>query len=117
MKKIFKPVYLAFYVLILVSFFVIGMYYAAIIGAAKGQGLAGGAIVFGYGVLFGIIAFIISIFTARKIQTKYLKIINWILLIGLLVLWSIKYFEFRVQDSNSSQPRNQRAPTQSLILK
>lgn len=117
MKKYFKPVYLAFYILILVSFFVVGMFYASLTGASEGKGLAGGAIILCYGLLFGFIAFIISILTARKINTKYLKIINWILLVGLMALWSIKYFEFRVKNNDISHSWNAKTPTKTLLKK
>lgn len=114
MKKLLKPIYLAFYALVLVSFFVIGMYYAKITGAAENKGLAGGAIILGYGVLFGSIAFIISLFIARKISLKYLKIINWILLISTIVFWSVKYFEYQVKTNKTAKVKNLKTTTNNL---
>ena len=62
MKKLFKPASLLLYFLTILSFFLAGFLYAALTGAGKGQGLAGGAIVLGYGVLSAGVAFVISIF-------------------------------------------------------
>ena len=66
MKNFFKPARLAFYLLMLVGFFFLGLYFAALIDAGKGQGLAGGAIVLGYGILFGGVAFLASFFYCRS---------------------------------------------------
>lgn len=98
MKKLLKPACIGFYILMLLSFFVLGLFFAGAIEAGKHQGLAGGAIVLGYGVLFGGIAFVASFFIAYYLNVKIIKIINWVLLVLLLTTWSIKFYEFRQRD-------------------
>jgi Ca2+/Na+ antiporter len=117
MKKLLKPACIGFYVLMLLSFFVLGLYFAAAIEAGKHQGLAGGAIVLGYGVLFGGIGFVASFFIAYFLELKIIKIINWILLLLLITLWSIKFFQFqqrdKIQEEKSKQleQKSNRTPT------
>lgn len=81
MKKVFKPASLAFNFLVLILFFIVGMYVAKVTGAGKNQGLAGGAIVLGWGVLFAGIAFIASFFLTRYVAHKIIVRLNWVLLI------------------------------------
>ena len=59
----------------------IGMAFAGLSGAAANQGLAGGAIVFGYGVIFAAVGLVLSLLFIRRIPASSLRIIN----IGLLV--------------------------------
>ncbi len=99
MKKLLRPSCLAFYLLVTLVFFVFGLTFAAIIEAGKNQGLAGGAIVLGYGVLFGCLALIVSIFIAYRINPKILVRINWGLLILLLGAFAIAYFKYKTQAS------------------
>ncbi len=70
MKKIVKPASLLFSVLSLLMFFIIGMYFAGLIEAGKNQGLAGGAIVLGWGVIFAGIAFVLSFLVTSKLCTS-----------------------------------------------
>lgn len=98
MKKLLKPANIAFYILMLLVFFVLGLFFAAFIEAGKNQGLAGGAIVLGYGVLFGGIGFIGSFFLAYLLKVSIIKKLNWLLLIVLLGTWGYKYNEFTQRD-------------------
>lgn len=110
MKTILKPARIAFYFLMLLVFFALGLYFAQYIEAGKGQGLAGGAIVLAYGVVFGGIAFVASFFLANIIPHKTLKRSNWILLMLLLAAWGYKWYEFQERDRLQKE-RN--APYQS----
>lgn len=104
MKNFFKPARIAFYILMLVSFFIAGLYFAGLIDAGKGQGLAGGAIVLGYGVLFGGIAFIASFFIAHFIPHKYIVYANIILLGIVLVAYGITHYRYiQRQNANSDE--------------
>ncbi len=94
MKKFLKPANIGFYILMLFVCFTLGLYFAGAIEAGKNQGLAGGAIVFGYGVLFGGVGFIASFFIAYFVNTKVIVKINYALLILLLATLGSKYFEF-----------------------
>jgi hypothetical protein len=75
-KKLFTPANIAFYVLMGIAFFIAGIFYANMIEAGKDQMLAGGAIVLGWGVLFGGIAFIASIFIAYYTSAQIIKRLN-----------------------------------------
>ncbi|MDX1317257.1 MAG: hypothetical protein R3262_06895, partial [Xanthomarina gelatinilytica] len=61
-----KPYSFLMYFLAIIAFFFLGIVYANITEAGKGQMLAGGAIVFGYGVIGAFIGLCLSIFTAIK---------------------------------------------------
>jgi hypothetical protein len=110
MKKLLKPACIGFYILMLLFFFVVGLYFAAAIDAGKGQGLAGGAIVLGYGVLFAGIAFVGSFFIAYFLDLKIIKIINWVLLILLLASWSYTYYQFQQRDKIQEEERREFKP-------
>lgn len=98
MKKLLKPSSIGFYILMLLVCFILGLYFAGDIDAGKNQGLAGGAIVVGYGVLFAGVGFIASFFIAYYVATKLLVKINVFLLILLLAAIGYKYFEFQQRD-------------------
>jgi hypothetical protein len=83
----------------LLAFFIIGLYYAAYVDAGKGAGLAGGAIVVGYGIMFGGIAFIASFFIAHFLEISKIKIINWVLLALILGTWGYKFYQFQQRDT------------------
>ncbi len=58
----------------------IGMAFAGLSGAAANQGLAGGAIVFGYGVIFAAVGLVLSLLFVRRIPDASLRIVNLSLL-------------------------------------
>lgn len=94
MKKLLKPASIAFYFLFAIVFFFFGMYLAKITGAAKGQGLAGGAIVFGWGVMFGGIAFLASFFIVRYVLHKWVVRLNWLLLIIVAITYGMFHYNY-----------------------
>ena len=117
MKNFFKPARIGFYVLMLLAFFIIGLYYAGYVGASKGEGLAGGAIVLGYGIIFGGVAFVASFFIAHFLEISKIKIINWVLLILILATWGYKHYQFRQRDSiqeekNAPYQNKNKTPTE-----
>jgi len=69
------------YILSVLVFFMIGASFVGITGAAKGQGLAGGAIVFFYGITSSILAFIVALIMAYYLNRYHIKIANRILLV------------------------------------
>jgi hypothetical protein len=108
MKQFFKPYNLLMYLLALLSFFFVGVSYAGITEAGKNQGLAGGAIVLGYGVIAAGIAFVISLFIASGTGRKRIIRINQILTIVLLGF--IAYFSWSYQKrakAKSSEPKSE----------
>lgn len=92
MKKLIKPASLLLYLLSLLAFFFAGVYYAVITEAAKDQGLAGGAIVLGYGVMFGFFAFVIALFVAYYATHKTIVIANRILAIIVVIFITVSVY-------------------------
>lgn len=118
MQKILKPANIAFYFLMLLVFFAVGLYISALLGAGKHQGLAGGAIVLGYGVLVGGIAFISSFFIAYHVKPQLIVKLNWILLLLLIIAYGITHYRYlerqnKAEEQNDLQlsPKNTTQPT------
>lgn len=109
MRNFFKPARIAFYFLMLISFFIAGMYFAGLIDAGKGQGLAGGAIVFGYGVMFGAIAFIASFFIGHFVRHKFIVYANIVLLVVILITYGITHYRY-IQRQNAKEQNEQFKP-------
>lgn len=116
MKNLLNPASIAFYFLMLIAFFFLGIYFAGFIEAGKNQGLAGGAIVLGYGVLFGGIAFIASFFIAYNLTTRKIVRLNWILLLLILIAYGIthyRYLERQKEDENEKVEMPRRKTTET----
>ena len=90
MKNLIKPYSLLLYLLVIIVFFFIGILYAGLVEAGKNQGLAGGAIVLGYGVMSAFFALIASLIAAYKLAGKVIININKIL--GVAMVGFIAYF-------------------------
>jgi len=110
-----KPYSFLMYFLAIIAFFFLGLIYAGIIEAGKGQMLAGGAIVFGYGVIGAVIGLCASLFTAFKAQRHIIIKINIVL--TLIIIASFAYFTIKYQkrqqgklDNNS--PKQEQITTQ-----
>ncbi|MEM7382239.1 MAG: hypothetical protein AAF361_13725 [Bacteroidota bacterium] len=120
MKKLIRPACLLFYLLSLLSFFVVGLVAAGLMEAGKNQGLAGGAIVLGWGVLFGIAGLVISFFIAYRLNTGILKRINIILAVILLGVFAIAYFKYQSRSKEQMEiktaPQKPTAPANSLVF-
>ncbi len=92
-KSLLKPACLLLYILVIPVFFIIGAALAGISGVAADQGLAGGAIVFFYGIITALGALIISLLIAYKSDYSSLIRLNKILGITcLLVIGLFVYF-------------------------
>ena len=100
MKKLFRPQSLLMYLLTILVFAIIGLPYAGFIDAGKNQGLAGGAIVMSYGIMFAAGAWVIAMILAYKLNEKTITNINIGLAIALLVLI------FLVRFMNPRQPQS-----------
>ena len=76
MKKLLTPTALLFYLLVLLVFFFAGTYFSAIAGLAIGQGLAGPAIVLGYGVIAAALALLASFFLVAYLRNEMVVRLN-----------------------------------------
>ncbi len=95
MKKLLKPAALLFYLLSILVFFLLGMSLAGITSAVAGQGLAGGAILFFYGIVTAFLAFIVSIVIAYRVKLKTITLLNKMIAViffALVMFFSIKFF-------------------------
>lgn len=107
MKKLLTLRNIAFYLLMFVFFTVIGILFAKLIEAGKDQMLAGGAIVLGYGIMFGGVAFLTAPFIAYRIEAKLIKRLNWGMLIVLLVGYLFLRFTSDTLNDNIDQEEYQ----------
>ncbi|HMQ67812.1 MAG TPA: hypothetical protein PKA90_02710 [Ignavibacteria bacterium] len=104
MKQLLQPPSLIMYLLAILVFDILGMSFAAITGAAKGQGLAGGAIVFMYGVYAAIAALMTALIFCYKADPARIKKANRILAIALVVLLvAITFRIFLMNGSNENR--------------
>ena len=99
MKKLLKPACFAFYFLMLLVFFILGMYVASWMEVGKNQGLAAAAIAMGWGISFGFIAFVVSIFLAWFLAPKIIARLNIVLLILLISVYSITHYRYLQRQS------------------
>lgn len=106
-----QPASLLLCLLALLVFFILGLYYAGITGAGEGQGLAGGAIVLGYGVLFGLSAVVAALFLARYAPHRYVVRANWILALVFVALAAISSFRGRQKAPASAEKPEKTAPS------
>ncbi len=84
MKKKFTIPNILFVTLMILASFLIGVLVVGITGAAKAQGLAGGAIVLGYGIIGAGVGLILSLVLASKLEKKIIVRANWVLLVALI---------------------------------
>lgn len=70
----------------------IGVAVAAFGGAADDMGLAAGAIVFGYGVIFAVVGLVLSLLFVRRIPDSSLRTVNLSLLVALVGIALFAWF-------------------------
>lgn len=111
--KLFKPYKLLLYIQSLLVFFVLGAAFAGYSGVADDQGLAGGAIVFGYGVMIACGAFILSLFAASQLSRNRIIRINQILGVVLIILTIWVYWRISTNQARQQEdpPYNSRPKT------
>ncbi len=116
MKKLYQPASLLLYILTIPVFFIAGAGLTAISGAADGQGLAGGAIVFMYGLIASVFMFIVAIFMAYNLEKKRIVKINQILAVLLLVfvLYTVIRMNNESNQESSSNLLTEDAPAEML---
>ncbi|SMO49556.1 hypothetical protein SAMN06265379_1028 [Saccharicrinis carchari] len=120
MKKLLKPASIAFYLLMFVLFFIVGVYVPILIGAGKNQMLAGGAIILGWGVMFAGIAFIASFFIVYYVPHKIIVKLNWLFLILLAISYGITHLRYLQRNKKRQQEQRetgqpQKKPTQPIL--
>lgn len=101
-NKLLKPASFLLYFLSLIVFFLGGMFYARFMDVAKGQGLAGGAIVLSYGLGFAFIALIIAFYIANNAAHKMVVLANKILfgVLVVLMIWFVSLLKSQNNNGN-----------------
>lgn len=89
-----KPYSFLLYFLAIICCFLLGMSYAGIVDAGKGQGLAGGAIVLGYGVIGAGLGLLVSLMVANRASRKNIFHINIMLALIIAGLWAFFYLQY-----------------------
>ncbi|WP_188315202.1 hypothetical protein [Maribacter arenosus] len=116
--RMLKLYSLLLYPLTLIAFFFVGISYAGLVEAGKNQGLAGGAIVFGYGIMAAVIGLVIALFVAYKTNRKTIFWLNIILTVGIVVFYVFYHIKFlerqkvkTLEKQNIEQPTQPTEPT------
>lgn len=121
--QMLKPYSFLLYFLAILTFFFVGLTYAGIIEAGKNQGLAGGAIVLGYGVMGAFFGFIAALFVANRTNRKIIFRLNIILaicIVGFYAFYHLKYLERQkakaLEKQNIEKPKEpkQKTPTKPV---
>lgn len=99
-----KPYSFLMYFLAIIAFFFLGLVYAGITEAGKGQMLAGGAIVFFHGLVGAFIGLCLSLFTAFKAKRGLIFKINGLL--ALIIVASFAYFTLKYQNRQQEKLEN-----------
>ena len=90
-----------FYLLFFLTGFFLGILVANIVDAGKGQMLAGGAIVLGYGVVGAVLGLAVSIILSAiyKVKPSVKILLNKILAVILLCLWIFFYVKHQKREA------------------
>ena len=119
MKKLIKPASLLFYFLMVIVFFIIGLFLAKLVGAGKNQMLAGGAIVLFYGLVSAGITFFLALFIAYGVKHNLLVKFNKVLGVLFFLLVCITAYKVitreKKEDPVKNYPKKTTAPTNNEI--
>lgn len=110
-----KPYSILSYLLALISGFFIGLAIAVFTEAAKGQMLAGGAIVFFYGLVGSAIALCIIIFLAYKTDREVIIGMNLFFLIAILCAF-LYLWQNKEQRDLEHRPNQQTTEQQEYLI-
>lgn len=93
--RAFKPYSLLMYFLAIIACFFLGLLYAKMVEAGKGQMLAGGAIFLGYGVIGSAIGLILALFVAKRSNRKTIIKTNIVLTISIVLLFGFFHIRYK----------------------
>ncbi|WP_149276480.1 hypothetical protein [Pareuzebyella sediminis] len=113
--KMLKPYSWLCYLLVPILFFFIGLSLAGFVGAGKGQGLAAGAIVLGYGVIGAAIGIVIALLLTSHLSRKTLIRLNGIVALSIAFFYGYYHIRYKARDRERAQEEQlgepQRSPT------
>lgn len=110
-----KPYSFLMYFLAIIAFFFLGIVYAGITEAAKGQMLAGGAIVYGYGVIGAFIGLCLSLLIAFKTKRHIIIKINGLLVLAIVASFAYFYINYQKRQREKLEnkpPKKEQQKTQ-----
>jgi cytochrome bd-type quinol oxidase subunit 2 len=119
MNVLIKPSSLLLYLLVIFNFFFIGALFAKLVGAGEGQGLAAGAIVVGYSLLFAFLALIGSILFVYFAKHKTVVLINKIMLVVFIiaaVILTIRIINLNQKQETQKKENRQKITSPPAIL-
>lgn len=108
--QLVRPYSFLMYFLAIIAFFLLGLVYAGIIEAGKGQMLAAGAIILGYGVLGAFIGLCASFFIAFNAPRPLIIKINGFL--ALIIIASFTYLTLKYQQRQREKLENEPPKTE-----
>lgn len=112
MSALFKRAAILFYFLVTFNALLLGMFYAGATDAGANQGLAGGAIVLEYGVIFGLVSLFIAPFIVYNFRRRNIIILNKIMVLILVLALGIIFYRI-FNSTNNTAFKNS---NQSIIL-
>lgn len=121
MNKFLKPSSFVLYLLFILLFFILGAAVAGLSGVAKNQGLAGGAIVLGYGIMAAFGGLVLAFIVISKARVDIIKKTNWIILAIVLVIFAMLSYRSstKVKPEQSppinNQPKKETIPAMDLM--
>jgi mannose/fructose/N-acetylgalactosamine-specific phosphotransferase system component IID len=94
-----------FFVLCFLAGFFAGIMVATLVDAGKGQMLAGGAIVLGYGVVGAVLGLVVALYLSLIYRAKPKDIILWNKLLAVLVLcfWIVFYVRYQQREAERKE--------------
>ncbi len=118
MKNLFKPASLLCNLLTFLTFFFVGLFFAKIMEVGKGQMLAAGAIVLGYGIIFASVALIGSFVITYKLKHKIIVRINILLLTILISFFAYFTYQYQVREKSEQEEKQliQKSTQRNKIL-
>jgi len=102
-----KPYSFLMYFLASIAFFFLGLAYAGVTQAGKGQMLASGAIVLGYGVIGMLIGFILALIAAFKVRRSIILRLNVVLI--LIIAASLIFLKIKNQKRQKARSSGEQA--------
>lgn len=108
MTKFSKRASLLLYILAFIDFFLVGSFNVQLTGEADGLGLAAGAIIFVYAMLFAVAAIIASFFLVRYANHRSIIFANWLLII--LFIIELGIMTYQVKNKEEKQPSTKESP-------
>ena len=118
--RMLKPYSFLFYVLAFIFSFFVGIMVARVVGAGKGQMLAAGAIVLGYGVVGALLGLALALFITNKTDRKFVIAGNITLAILIALFWGYFYIKHQnkqkaKEQENIEQTKRPTAPTKDVL--